>query len=286
MTDTTAAAATAATATATPQATLATDPGFAKFDADTQGWLKNKGWDGKPHMDAIAEMTKSYREYERYRGVPEDQIARIPKADAPEAEKAAFWQRLGAGSKPEDYDFKDVVKFSDGSDELDAALVDALRARFPAIGVTKAQASEIVKAVREFAETDVKNDTANTQAKIKEEADALKKSWGANMTVNTVIADKAAEALGWGKDFLQRLAASGAIGQAQIAQGLLIAGQRMGEARFVQSPSGGNGAAMTKEQAQAQLNTLLADTKWAERLQSGDTTARREFNDLTALMAA
>ena len=61
-----------------------------------------------------------------------DRILIQPKPDATEAEKAAFYQRLGRPAKAEDYDFKEI-KFPDGS-ELDDGFTAMLRgAAFKAV---------------------------------------------------------------------------------------------------------------------------------------------------------
>src|ERR1700687_1920968 len=68
---------------------LAADPAYAQFDAETQGMFKNKGWDAKTPAEAAHEAAKSYREAERYLGVPQDQIVLLPK----DAADAAGWKQ-------------------------------------------------------------------------------------------------------------------------------------------------------------------------------------------------
>jgi hypothetical protein len=99
------------------------------LEAEVVGHWQTKGLIGpgktvEPKDVAVA-ITKQYRELEKFNGVPADQIARIPKADAPEAEVKAFWAKLGADADPKQYDFANI-KNSDGT-AADPALLDTIR---------------------------------------------------------------------------------------------------------------------------------------------------------------
>lgn len=280
-TETAAAAATGTTTAANTAAagTLAADPAFSKFDAETQGFFKNKGWDAKPHGEVLGALANSYREAEKFLGAPKDELVRLPKATDAEAVKA-FRLKIGAGEKPEDYDFKDV-KYADGT-ELNEDFVTMMRNTFVAKGVAKDDALEIVKSVVKFIDDSDASEATVRLGKIAAANDELRKSWGNNMEANTFIAKQAAAKLGLDKEVLEAMEQ---VSPVKFAQALLKIGQMMGEDNFVKSPAHGKGV-MTTDQAAARLSQLTADTAWAAKLAAGDTAALAEFDALTRMQIA
>lgn len=260
--------------------TLAADPAFAKFDAETQGFFKNKGWDSKPTMEVAQALATSYREAEKFLGAPKDELLRMPKATDAEAVKA-FRLKIGAGEKPEDYDFS-AIKYADGT-ELADDFIATMRNTFAANGTPKSDADAIVKAVVKFIDDGEASAATINQGKVAAEADALRKSWGNSLEANTFIANQAAEKLGLGKDILDSLVS--ASNRVAVCNALLKIGQMMGEDRFVASPAHTKGV-MGPDQASAKLDALLSDQAWGAKLAAGDTAALAEFDALTRMKAA
>lgn len=75
------------------------------------GYLQNKGWD-KP--DGAIKVFDAYVEFEKFKGVGEDELLRIPKGDDTEGLGKAY-SRLGRPEKAEDY----VFNTGDGTDETE-----------------------------------------------------------------------------------------------------------------------------------------------------------------------
>ena len=74
-------------------------------------------------------------EAQKFVGVPQEQLLRLPKDASDEAGIKAMWKRLGAPDAPEGYDFSGV-KFADGTD-LDQAFVDRARAAAAKLNMPK-----------------------------------------------------------------------------------------------------------------------------------------------------
>lgn len=261
--------------------TLSADPAFANLDAETRGAIANHGWDKKAPFEAFSEAFKSFREAEKFTGVPKDQIARIPKDVADEAGWKALHTRLGVPEKPEEYDFKDV-KFADGS-ELDPQFVGAMAPALQAAGVPKDRAPDVVKAVVKFMEGATASEDAETQATLAKGRDEIAKSWGGNKEANAFIVKQAVIKLGLPEAVVDSLEKSA--GYAPTMQALLKIGQMMGEDKFIASPApGGGGSVMTREQAVSRLGDLKRDPSWVKKVNTGDAIANREFNDLTQMI--
>lgn len=272
---------TTTTTTVTPPAgSLAADPAFAKFDPEMQGAFKNHGWDQKSPSEAAAEAMKSYREAEKFLGVPKDQLVRMPRDAADEAGWKALRTRLGVPGEAKEYDFS-AVKFTDGT-ELDGQFTDAMRASLHAAGVPKDRAPEVVKAMVKFMEGAEQGDVAERTAKLATERDALTKNWGPNMEANKFIAKQAALKMGLTEEVVNNMEQSA--GYAATMNALLKIGQMMGEDKFVANP-GGQPGVMTVDQAKARLTELKNDNAWARKVSAGDVTSNREFDALIRIIA-
>jgi hypothetical protein len=266
---------------APPAGTLAADPAFATFDAETQGAFKNHGWDAKSPAEAAREALKSFREAEKFVGIPKDQLVRLPK-DATDAEGVkAFRTRIGVPEDAKGYDFSGV-KFSDGT-ALDEDFVSSIGSAFHSEGVPKDAAPNIARAIVKFIDDADKNSATVSQAKAAEDADTLRKSWGHHMEANTFIANQAAEKLGLDKDILQTLV--GAEGRTKVANALLKIGQMMGEDKFVSPQNREVPGVMNREQAEARFQELKADTGWVSKVNAGDTKAVAELDALNRIRA-
>lgn len=268
-------------ATAPVAGTMAADPAFAQFDAETQGAFKNKGWDALSPFEAAKAAATSYREAEKFLGVPKDQIARIPKDAADTEGWKALHTRLGVPADAKGYDFTGV-KFKDGSD-LDASFIEAVAPALHLAGVAKDRAGDVIKAVVKFMDGAEANDLAESSAKLAQERDLVAKNWGPNVEANKFIVKQAVLKLGLTESVVDALEKTA--GYSGTMNALLKLGQMMGEDKFVQTPAGGTPGVMTGEQAKARLAELKGDGAWVNKLNKGDAQANREFDALTRLMA-
>ncbi len=261
--------------------TLAADPAFAQFDAETQGMFKNKGWDTKTPAEAAREAAKSYHEAEKFLGVPKDQLVRMPKDAADAAGWKAFHERIGVPPDAKGYDFT-AVKFADGT-ALDANFIEAVAPALQLAGVSKDRAPEVIKAVVKFMDGAESTENAETTAKLAVERDLWKKECAGNLDANQFIIKQAVQTLGLTEEIVGGLEKQA--GYFPIMKALLKIGQMMGEDKFIASPASGEKGIMTVGQAQARLSELKADTAWVTRFNNGDNKANLEFNHLTTLTA-
>jgi hypothetical protein len=249
-------------------------------DADAIGHWQNQGLADKTPAEIAIAMTKAHREAQRYIGIPADQIARIPKPDAPEADQAAFWQRLGAGKEAKDYDFAGVKDAA--GNPIDTALADALRAAAVTARTPKAQADALAAAVVKYNDARTTETAAQKAAALITEKTALKTNWGPNHDANMVIAKAAAAALGVTPEVVAAL--ENQIGYSKTMDMFRNIGTKIGEDKFITSPAGG-GKMLTKEGAVSEKKNLMADQAFSARLLKGDTAAARQMRELNVLIA-
>jgi len=295
MTDATtaAAAATATTATTaaatTTTATTAAQPwyqGIADVPPEFVGRWQTMGLDKKSAAEAAVAVTKSYLEAQKFIGVPENQLLRMPKDAADEQGWQALRTRLGVPTDPTQYDQGiKGVKFTDGT-ELDQGFVEFSRSLAAKLHLPANDAAELTKGIVTHLEKVEAAENAEKAAALAESKKALDKSWGANAAANRLIAQNAAQRLGIDPSAVSAL--EGVVGYDKVMNMFLNLGQRMGEDKFI---SGGGtgvlpGGALSKEQAQAQLAELKQDKAFVAKYLDGDREARRQMDALHQLIAA
>lgn len=259
----------------------------AGLDAEVVGHWQTKGLvtPGKATTasDVAVAVTKQYRELEKFNGVPADQIARIPKPDAPEAEVKAFWQRLGADADPKQYDFT-TVKNTDGT-AADPALLDAIRASASGALIPKAAAAKLAADIVKHVEGQTIEKAAQAGANLVAENAKLKSEWGLNWDANMIVAKAGAAKLG--VDPAAVAALEKVAGFAKTMEAFRRVGAMSGEAKFItgENPAG-SGGVMTREQATSRVKDLKNDKAWVARYLNGDTAAIREMTELNTMISA
>lgn len=277
---TTATAATAATTTTTIVA-----PWYnGETDQEFIGKIQNMGLDKKTPVEAAKEFYKSHREAQqmisRLTGTPDkDRIIITPKPDASQADKDAFYQRLGRPAKPEEYDFTSL-KWADGEDIGDQ-LSAMLRASAFKANATKEQAATMAKDFIDFMDKSDQADTAQAAAKQTAEKAELDKNWGANKETNLFIARQGMAKLGFTGEQIQAMEQSA--GYKAIMEAGLKAGLAFGEDKYIAN-KGANSGVLTVEGAKARMAERRQDAQWAQRAAVKGTNENLEWEALIVAM--
>jgi hypothetical protein len=271
----------AAAAAAQAAAAAATPWHGGKVDADTLGWWQIKGYDTADPVKLTTELTKQYREAEKFIGAPASQLLKLPKDLSDEAGWNAVYQRLGAPADAKEYDFS-TVKRADGQ-APDTALLDTIRATAASLRLPKDKAPDLATAVVKHLDGIAAERVAADAAKLATEKAALAASWGTNGEMNKLQAMQGAKRLGVDPETVASLEKS--VGYAKVMEMFRKIGAATSEDTFVEGRAGA-GAVSTVEGAKARLNELTADKAWGKRFEDRDPAAVREFQNLTQLIAA
>lgn len=257
-------------------------PWFNGADAEIVGHIQNRGWDKLTAAEAALNAVKSHREAEKHLGVPADQLLRFPK-DAADAEGwTRVNDRLGVPKEAKDYDFSSV-KLA-GDKPLPAALTEALAPALQSVHVGKDAAPEVVRAIAKYLDTQTSAAETDRTAALNAEREALKINWGSNVEANMLVAKQAATALGVTPEAVAAL--ENTIGYAKVMEMFRNIGTKIGEDQFVNSKAPGGSGIMSAEQAEATLAEKKNDAAWVNKLNEGDQTVLKEFNNLTTIIAA
>lgn len=254
-------------------------PWHAGADADTLGYMQNRGWQDKPANEVALEAIKAHREASAMLGVPPDRIVKLPADASDEAGWKAVWEKLGKPADAKEYDFS-AVKV--GETALTQADQDYLRGLANDLNLSKEGAARLAS---DFAkrQTDAgASNLADQTAKLVEEKTKLATNWGPNAEANMYVAKQTALKLGVTPDQVQAL--ENQIGYAGVMEMFRNIGQKTGEASFVGNGQEFNKGVMTKEQAVARKAELMNDSAWTSRYQSGDAQANRELQALLVIM--
>ena len=254
-------------------------PWFDALDADTKGYVQNKGLDKKTAVEAFAEAAKFHREAEKFVGAPANEMVRLPKdPNAPEWE--GVHQRLGKPKEAKEYDFSTVKRAGDKA--LDDALADTLRQAAFNGNLSKEAAVRVAADVVKHLDSVESANVALATDKLAAEKTELKKNWGNNEAANLVIAQAAAKALGIdpaGVSALEKV-----IGYAKVMEMFRTIGTKIGEDRFVNPLGNPNGGIMTRDQATAELSALKADKAWTTRYLNGGVEEKRKMDALQRII--
>jgi hypothetical protein len=269
--------------TPAPAPAPAPAPWYSGYDAETKGFVENRGWAAKKPEEALNEAIGLYRLAEKAAGAPPDKLVRLPDDPNDVTGLRTLWDKLGVPKDPNGYDLT-PVKFTNGA-ELDPKFADFAKSTALELGLTPAAAQQLAKKFVQFTEATEGAASAEFTAKVKAEHEALQRDWAANFTTNQFIASQAAKTLGIPAEAVKAL--EGSAGYAAVMKMFHTLGLKMGEDRYVTSPGGGSGGSglMSKSGALAQLAALKADTAFVSRYLAGDREATRQMSDLHKIIA-
>lgn len=235
-------------------------------DAELKGWAQNKGF--KEPTDAL----NSYRNLEKLMGA--DKAGRtvvLPaKWDDP-AEVGAFFDKLGRPKEPGGYTMP--------KEGVDAEMATWAQSTFHEAGLTPRQAELVIGKWQEM----IGGKTAATQeayqARVAQEAEALKGEWGAAYSDKVAAAKSAAKAFGVDAATVDKL--EGALGFGGLMKFFSEIGARMGEDKMVtgDGPRSFDGA-MTPDAAKAEITRLRGDNEFVRRYVAGDADSRLKMERL------
>lgn len=258
-------------------------PWYQGADAELIGHVQNRGWDKLTPAEAALEAVKAQREAAAFVGIPQDQIARIPK-DANDVEGwKALNQRLGAPADPAGYKL-DGVKFSDGtlaSEEFQTYVRDEIAVP---LGLSTDKAIQVAQAMAKYIETAAGVENADAEAVKAAELTSLRGNWGANFDANMAVANNAAEKLGVTSDEMQALVTG--LGGARTAEIFRTIGSKIGEDAFITNANPAVPGVMTKEQAVARKEELFKDDNWVKKYQAGGAAENRELQAILSIIIA
>jgi len=243
-------------------------------DAELKGFAELKGWDSPD------KAIESYRNLEKFQGVPADRLLKIPEAGDVDGMKAIN-EKFGWAppAKPEDY----ALPVPEGMQDTFAKVASA---EFHKLGVPKDMAVKIAEFANAFTLTQMEAENTAINTQHNSELAALKTEWGANFdplveTGKRAIAEYMPKT---GLTDADMDALRDTLGTAKFNKLWAGIGSTMGEAAFVDGASVAAPGQMTPEAALVRRGQLTNDAEWFKRFQAGDMKAVNEWNAVTSVL--
>ena len=243
------------------------------FDDDSTGFVQNKGW------KAPGDVLNAYRELESFRGVPADQLIKMPKDYTDPEAWGDVYNKLGRPESAEGYQFGDLAEQLVQDDA-------ALQGIMHKAGLSQNQAAIVREEVNALLNTQVDGESSQAQQEFQAAVDAdmatLKQEWGVNYDKHVAQGQQAVQQFGIEPETIDQI--EQAIGTKATLSLMQRIGSGMGEHTFVNGHSTGNGA-MTREMASAKLLELRGNKDFSVRLIGGDPAANAEIDRLIKIKA-
>lgn len=237
------------------------------LDTESSSYVTAKGW--KTPTDLLS----SYRAAEKLIGVPPDSVVKIPQGDYnQEAMNTQVYDRLGRPKTAAEY----KLPVPEGQDPKFAETVSGW---FHETGLNPKQAQALATKWNEhLSQIQTQGDQATAQ-RYQSEVTNLKTEWGPQYDTNMALVDQAATAFGLEKPQLEALKRS--LGPGLAAKMLHNIGSRLGVSDNVQFGERAlEGAILSPQDAQAEINALKADKAFSAKYAQGDSESKAKMNRL------
>lgn len=262
---------------AVQQQELATDAPVATawhadLDADTRGWLENRGITKLPEKEAIKNLTNGFRNAEKHIGTPPEKLLRLPDfAKADKTEMDAFYNKLGRPETPDDYE----LEVPEGAP---TEFADWAKGQFHELGLNKDQAKALSVKWNEYVGQMNQKQIEQMHAQAAEGEAELRREWGASYEKQLGMAKNAAQAFGVTADELDKLEMS--MGYKGVMGFMARLGARMGESEYISTDSKSSFGSMTPAAAASRIASLRGDNAWVSKYLNGNIEARQEMETL------
>ena len=242
------------------------------FDADTVGWLENRGLTKMDTKEALKNSINGFRSAEKYLGVPKDQLLRIPNFEkAEQSELNSFYDRLGRPNDPKGYN----IELPEGASP---EFADWAKGMFHEAGVPARQAEKIAAKWNERMGGQMEQSKQEQVQRSQEQQQNLAKEWGDAFEQQTGFAKQAAGSLGISPEQIDALQQT--MGYDGVMKFFANIGEKMGEPAYVGGSGGNDNAPMTPQRAQAQIKELQSDREWTAKYLAGNADARAKMDRL------
>lgn len=216
-------------------------------------------------------LADSYRHLESMKGVPADQLLKLPtEPGSPEWHKV--FEKLGKPQDPNGYGLE-AAKDIPGSAEF----TEWAKQTFHKANLTKDQARMLNEGLNQFTQTTTEAQKTAHAARMQAETEGLKAEWGNAYEQNLNIMKAGAQTFGVDSAKFDAIAAT--MGVKETFKLFQNIGSKLGEATFVNGQPVG-GTHNSPEVAQAQIKAHLADPDFAKAYSKGSVKEKATMDKL------
>jgi hypothetical protein len=265
--------ATAAPAPAAPPSVPSpAPPPAAWYDgapADVLTYWQNKGLDTANPRDFALQLTNQARNHERYIGVPAEQLLRLPQPTTPEADRRAFYDKLGVPTQAKDYDFTEVP-IPEGVN-VDGAYLDGMRQSFHKNNISKDAAAGLLSDLYALEGQQRAQREAADVVRLQQARGQLEREWGTNLEANKALATIGQKKLGINNEEFEGLCY--VWGEYKALDVLRMIGASAVTEDDFKEGTHATGAPTTVSGAQAEIDRMRTDQAFVARWMAGQKDA-------------
>lgn len=244
------------------------------FDADTKGWLQNRGYDKLDEKAALNESIKGFRNVEKLIGAPAEQILKLPGKDAKPEEYGVIYDKLGRPADPSKYD----LKFGTDTRPVDPAFDGFAKGLFHKVGLSQSQAAEVAKEFTAYTDKVVNDKVSGYKADLQKQEVELKTEWGGGYDQQVGVAKQFIHAAGIKGEQIDQL--EQVMGFAGVMKFFNQLGSKIGESKYVDNNESGGFGGLSKEAAATKIGQLRNDVEFAKKLGANDAATKAEWDRL------
>lgn len=238
-------------------------------ESSLRDWLKAAG------IKDVAGLAKIARDNQK--AVRDSGRVKVPGEGASAEEVAAYRKAVGVPDAPTGYEFKPPVGEDGEPLEMNTATLDRIATFAHKHGLPKGPTEALVA---DYVQSEL-DDLATRTREMDAQAQNWVKAQGSNANASIAAIDKAATALGLTNADMQGLRAAWGPEKALTVMAKL--GNGMAEDTLITGGTGKFG--VTGEQAQAELDTLMADQEWVKKAMTEGTTENARYKRLSEAKA-
>lgn len=249
-------------------------PWFASIqDADLRGFAESEGL--KEPVDAV----RNYRELKALRGVPPDQLLKLPGKDAKPEDWAPVYDKLGRPKTAEDYKLTGLDGTS--TDDFAVGVAQVLHKG----GANLQLAKDLNEFYNGYAQKLIDQRQKDRDAQWAADELTLHQEWpGQVYNERMELAKRAARSYGFNEDIIDKF--ESVIGPAEVYRWFAKIGEGQGEGGkgFERGNVVNANFGMTPEGAQAQLEALHKDKEFGRKFIEGDAEANARHDRLLQII--
>jgi hypothetical protein len=230
---------------------------------------ENQGLDLANPKNLALQLTDQFRETKRFVGIPADQLLRLPQPTTSEADRRAFYGKLGVPPEAKDYDFTGVP--APEGVTIDAGYLDGMRASFHKNHISKESATGLLADLYALEGQQRSQREAGEVARLELARAQLEREWGSNLTVNRAYAEIGQQKLGITNEMLESLRY--AWGDYKALDLMRMIGASAVSEDELHTGSNASGAPTTQASAKSEIERLRTDQSFLARWLAGEKDA-------------
>lgn len=217
-------------------------------------------------------LADSYRNLEKYQGVPQERLLKLPESLEDAEAMKPIYEKLGflPPASPDDYKFGDM-------EGADPEFSKTAAGWMHEIGIPERYAKPLAEKWNAFANAQSEAVLTQASEEAAVEFGALQAEWGGKYDEYVEAGRRAARQFGFTQENLEAIEQT--VGGADLMRKFKAMGERLAESSFVEGDTKPKGF-QSPDAAKSEIANLISDGEFSKRLRAGDKEAKARWDRL------